>query len=568
MRRLYSIFILCISTLMVYSQTCEDLLLEYAFWEAKYKKLGKDSISENEKKKCVAEMEKYLNYAKEAECDYPTQWANDLKRRKTALYPSTIFYQGSYIFSSANEVIKIGVKQKKTLKLISKPDWLELLDTEDAKNFEFSMEENKLPYARSGIIEVEYSKKRHQCTITQAAAPFMANVTEHIGFGQDGGTSFIFVETNDTAWSVSGGNNWLTSELTDYGARVICTANPNKKKRVSYVKVKFACGQTRSVEIGQAIGRTTLSVPQKSYSFDNYGGTNNNVVVKCNYDQWNATSDVNWIKTKKKYGGISIECTPNSVAASRTATVKIETNDAEHLVEYITVTQREAIPYLSAEKNSYYSDGYERTIYVKVNTNIPDWTAFVEKGAGWTTVTKLDNQIRIRLTRNDGTNSRTSEVKLYGKGESHTISLTQPNRGYAGRYNDYFEANGGDWRVSWFGAEVGLLTSVGVNVSAINARWRPVELSLINVNINYNFLSGATCVGWEPIVRGFLPISRDGSWAAFVGMGAHVDFIESSHFLIEFGMDRQWNNKYSSRIFFKYNGGCALGMSFDLGTWY
>ena len=274
------------------------------------------------------------------------------------------------------------------------------------------------------------------------------------------------------------------------------------------------------------------------------------------------------MKVKKKYGGISIECLPNTVATSRSATVKIETNDAEHLVEYINVTQKEAPAYLSAEQSSYRSDGYNRTVNVKVNTNIPNWSYSVEKGGNWTTATKSGDNLKVNLRRNDWNSSRTSEIKLYGKGQSYTVSLYQPDRGYAGRYNDYFDANGGEWRLSWFCMEVGVLTSVGINVSTINFRWKPIEVSLLNANVNYNFLSGAICVGWEPIVRGFLPVSRNGKWAAFVGMGAHVDFMDDSHFLIEFGMDCQWNAKNSSRIFFKYNGGCVLGMSYDIGKWY
>ena len=112
------------------------------------------------------------------------------------------------------------------------------------------------------------------------------------------------------------------------------------------------------------------------------------------------------------------------------------------------------------------------------------------------------------------------------------------------------------------------MTAVGFNISAVNARWKPIELSLVNFNMNYNFLEGTFNVGWEPVVRGYLPVSRDGRWAAFAGVGAHVDFIDVSHFLLEVGMECQWNEKFSSRMFFKYNGGCALGMSFDIGTWY
>lgn len=564
MRKICFLFIVCLCSIFVCAQKCEELTAEFEYLETKYKKLEKTT----DKKECVKQLELVMRRAKEANCEFPQKWQKEVRQWKQALYPSSFFAQGSYSFESSNDVIQIGVKQKKNLKVVDNPSWLTFRETEDSKHLEFSMEENELPYPRSGIIVVEVSQKRHQCSVTQEAAPLIANVTERLGFGQDGGASFIFVETNDTAWTVSGDNGWIKSELTDYGARVVCTTNPNKQKRSAKLKVKLAHGEIRDVEVSQAIGRTTLSVPTKSYTFSNYGETNNNVKVNCNYDQWSASASENWVKVKKKYGGISIECLPNTVATYRSATVKIETNDAEHLVEYINVTQKEAPAYLSAEQSSYRSDGYNRTVNVKVNTNIPNWSYSVEKGGNWTTATKSGDNLKVNLRRNDWNSSRTSEIKLYGKGQSYTVSLYQPDRGYEGRYNDYFDANGGEWRLSWFCMEVGVLTSVGINVSTINFRWKPIEVSLLNANVNYNFLSGAICVGWEPIVRGFLPVSRNGKWAAFVGMGAHVDFMDDSHFLIEFGMDCQWNAKNSSRIFFKYNGGCVLGMSYDIGKWY
>ena len=111
------------------------------------------------------------------------------------------------------------------------------------------------------------------------------------------------------------------------------------------------------------------------------------------------------------------------------------------------------------------------------------------------------------------------------------------------------------------------MTAIGINISTINARWKPVEVSLLNLNLNYDFIiRDEMDVAWEPVVRGFLPVTRDGMWAAFVGMGAHVG-MNYSAFLLEFGMECHWSEKYSSRMFFKYNGTCAIGMSFDIGAW-
>jgi len=566
MKRVLFIIVLCVSSLIAFPQDCEELMAEYEQQDANYKSLT--TAQKAEKEKSITQMELILNRAEEANCGFKKQWARDLRQRKQALYPSdAVFEQTSYVFSASADIIKIGVKQK-NIKLISYPDWLIPMATEDNKHFDFALTENKIPYRRMGVIEVDDGKKRHKCTITQGAAKLFVNVTEHLGFGQDGGTCSVFVETNDTSWTVSGSNNWVTAKWTDYGAQVVCAKNLTKTKRTTVLKVKLGCGETRKVEIGQVLGRTTLSVPQKTFAFGNDGGLNNSVAVKCNYDQWTASSNAKWLTVKKKYGGICIECSPNTLASERKATIKIETNDNDNLVEYISVSQKEATAYISTAQNTYRSDGLERTLYVNVNTNILDWSASLDKGGHWTTINRVGDQVRVHLKRDDCNCARTSEITVSGKGKSSTFYVTQPNRGYSGRYNDYFDEIGGDWRVTWFSAETNIMTAVGLNISTINVRWKPVELALLNFNMNYNILAGNFNIGWEPLVRGYLPVSRDGRWAAYAGIGAHVDFIDSSHFLAELGMECQWTEKYSSRIFFKYNGGCALGMSFDIGTWY
>ena len=136
-----------------------------------------------------------------------------------------------------------------------------------------------------------------------------------------------------------------------------------------------------------------------------------------------------------------------------------------------------------------------------------------------------------------------------------------------GRFNDYYDTHG-VWRVTWVSVDFHGMTTVGNNLSVINARWKPVELSLVNFNFDY-VMEGGFSASWEPIVRGYMPITRDGKWAGFAGLGAHVSMTGGyHHFLLELGAEWQWRDVFSSRIFFRYNGGFSLGMSFDFGKWY
>lgn len=577
MKKIGFLFFFCLCSFFGCAQTCKELTEEFEYLKAKYKTL----YSYAEKNSCLKRMENVLRYAKEADCEFPQQWEKDVKRLKEtikqqeeALSSKSKFDSIAYTFSATAEEVRIEGVFSGKFKLISYPEWMEFVENDGKKALVFSMQENLAVYARTDSIVMEDGPKRHVCAVTQEAAALQASVTERISFGQDGGTSYIFVETNDTAWNIIKDSDWLRTELTEDGdgARVMCTVNPEKRKRSAKITVQFACGETRIVEVDQAIGRTTLSVPLKSYTFTSYEGSNE-FVVKCNYDRWSATPNMSWLHVDKIEGGIRIRCEKNTIAKSRTSYVKIETNDDEHLVEYIQITQEEAEAYLTSQQSTYNRNGYEETIIIPVNTNIPsdDWRAEMVQGGKWATLSKTgDNSIKVRLGRNDCNYSRTAEIKLSGKDKTHSVKILQPNRGYKGRYNDYFDANG-DWRLTYMSFDFHGMTTIGDNISLFNFRWKPVEFSIINLNLDY-MMEGEFSASWEPVIRGFLPISRNGKCAAFVGAGAHMSithFYEYAHyFLVEVGMEFQWNEKYSSRLFFKYNGVCSFGMSFDVGRWF
>ena len=122
MRRIGFLLIVCFCPLFVCAQKCEELTAEFEYLEAKYKKLE----STKEKKDCLKNLDLVLRRAKEVNCEFPQKWYKEVSQWRQTLYPSTIFTRGSYTFASFEDVIQIGVKQKKSLKVIqeSLPDWL------------------------------------------------------------------------------------------------------------------------------------------------------------------------------------------------------------------------------------------------------------------------------------------------------------------------------------------------------------------------------------------------------------------------------------------------------------
>lgn len=562
MKRVALLFFLLCCSLTMYSQICWDLYNEYHRLDAQYETLR----TTNQKKACIKEMERILHRGEEINCGFTPRWSEEVRKRKQLLYPTAVFGKKEYVFNAAQQEVVIGVKLSGNIQLVSYPSWMKFTENEGTTGFIFQLQENLSVYERTGVVEVKKDGKTHKCTVRQEATPLLANVTEHIGFGQEGGEGYVFVETNDTAWEIYGSTSWLKTEYAEDGIMVVCQKSPDKRRRSAKFKVRFACGVTRTVEIDQGNGRPVLTVPQTTVTFNNNGGKNDRVIVRCDYDQWTATPSDSWIRVRRKYDGISIECDPNT-GAQRTATIKIATKGTEHIEEKITVVQAEAASFLYTDKSEYSSDGTATVLHIPVKTNFSNWNCTVEEGSDWATVSKAEDGINVDLARNDLNAPRTAKIRLSGGDHNLTLSVSQPNRGYVGRYNDYTETHS-DWRLTWFSIDVHGLTTLGNRLSFVNTRWKFVELSLVGFTVDY-FMEGMVGASWEPIARAYMPVTRDGKWAAYLGMGAHISMTGGfNYFLLEAGMEIQWNEKYSSHIFFKYNGECTFGMSFDIGKWY
>lgn len=152
--------------------------------------------------------------------------------------------------------------------------------------------------------------------------------------------------------------------------------------------------------------------------------------------------------------------------------------------------------------------------------------------------------------------------------------------GYKGLLFDYFDNNDRAWKTTNFFFEFYALECVGIRLGGYAKRWKFVEMSLINFDIQYIYPK--LFFDWEPIIRGFLPVSRTPErWAVFAGIGVSVNilnfshdqmtlaFLGKPHVLFEMGAEYHWKRKpnMSSRIFYRYDGYSSIGFSFDLHRW-
>ena len=560
MRKIIFIFVI---TLCVSYIKAQDIILCDASYVEAEKALQKGNLKDAKIYLQDIEKECGIEYAKELRLKIENAEKSATNSTKSAfkLTPSKKLCDG------IGDNMYIVAKGVDGITASSKANWIEI-DAVEGDVIQVVVAPNDKPEGREGEIVVKDRKNRTAvCKLKQDEGSARIDVSQDfIAFSKNADKKTINVEAN-TTWSVNKNeNNWLKLKKNGKDKLTIeCAKNKTTSTRYAMVNISTDKGQaSKQITIVQNVGDTYLELAEDKLTFNNYS-SDVFIIVESNTD-WNYVNPESWITLGKWQGRLNIKCSSNEFARTREGSVILYTTDGK-IQKTIQVSQKGAVPYLSVSPSTISNSGKAERFNVSVNTNIPDWT--VSGDNSWSSITRTssDNAV-IALSRNDVSFSRNNTLTIIGGNIQANIDIYQPNRGYAGRYNDYFDANG-DWHLTWVSAELGLFTAVGMNVSAFNVRWKPVELSLINLNLGFNFLNGDLYMGWEPVVRGFLPITRDGHWAAYAGLGAHVDFVSpgDAYFLFELGAETQWNEKFSSRMFFKYNGCITLGMSFDFGYW-
>lgn len=472
----------------------------------------------------------------------------------------------NYTWPADAGVYAISVKKIKNPILDICPEWM-VKCSHSLDSIWFEVQKNESTDSRKGVIRIISMGKAKEIRVTQSAAKPFAFITDSVGFSFNGGEAPIFVETNETSWTIDNPAKWLKVKKTDFGATVTCDANPSQKEKTAVLT--FTLGNKKlkkKVCIIQYDREAVFIIPQQVISFECVGGQNDTVWVESNYGQWTARTNNDWLNVGRKYGGIIINCAANYCADEREGIVFIESGNPNNDYQKIVVKQKGNTPYLNVTKPIYKMAGNEWTVTISVNTNMANWTISPAVGNDWCTVKKVDaNTAQVTVLKNNTFHQRIDSVVFEGNGVRTNVVFSQLHRGYKGFYKDYYDSRPGNFRLEWVNLDLSGLLTLGLNVAVCPVRWKPVELSLVNFNVDF-FMDNRISAAWEPIVRGYHPITRDGKWAGYIGFGAHVSMTRSwSYFLFEAGVDVNWNDKLSSRIFFKYNGASTFGMSLDLG---
>ncbi len=333
--------------------------------------------------------------------------------------------------------------------------------------------------------------------------------------------------------------------------------------------------------------------------FEGEGDENGDIRVTCN-ESWVISNKNDWFKAEKDGNYINVICNENSSKSERTGKFYVLSASGTSSVT-VTVKQLGIAASLAVAKENL-KVGENAKCYTVSVTSTDDWTAEVVDGENWCKVEKKNpKELEVCVEDNIG-KERTAEVRIKIDGIEKKLTVEQGEYGYKGIAQSYFETLGGDWKTTRFFVDLYALQSFGFRIGGLAKRWKYVEFSLLDFDVELasrNFKNWRVRVDWEPMVRGYLPISRrDRCWSLFAGVGASVNLInvplnlpksftyfKENCFVFELGAEYYWSKKenVSSRIFYRLEAGpmylnglsysvpstiSTIGISFDLYEWH
>lgn len=493
------------------------------------------------------------------------------------------------------------------------PEWLKLSEIiKDEKKVVFNVEANPKAEIRKGTIQLKSDKGRTQdfTVIQKNGVERVSAQTDFLSFGNGGGQQTIIVDANFN-WGFGTSDSWLQlSKQNNDKLLVTCVYNGYPKERKAKITI-FGEYANQNIEVTQFAGDTYFSVSGVADSivlFDASGGKNNELRVSCN-DEWIVKNRCTWVDVYRSNDAIVVKCQPNPWAERRTSsfevvatteertkTILVEQGGAKPTLDKISLPSKNGERTVTGSRPHYrslYLKGNGGDLKVKVHSNVQTWTFhIVPEEENWMTGVAFpqDSLIELHLSDNNGWIIREADVVISAMGIYDTLNVRQNIRGYNGLLDDYFDGSERVWKTTKFFIDLYGAESLGFRIGGLAKRWKFVEFSLLDFDVEYLYhwerayrdVIQAFHLDWEPIVRGYLPFSRDGRrWAAYVGMGISVNlfslelypnfsyFYRMPKFLFEMGAEFNWIKKdnVSSRIFYRYDGYSSVGISFDFYKW-
>ena len=263
--------------------------------------------------------------------------------------------------------------------------------------------------------------------VTQSAfEPKLHVAPSEISFMADGGSQKASVTAN-CEYTISTTADWISYAETENVITITVFNYEDIEARSAEIIVsseKYNISKTIKVTQAAFVPKLEISTTTTSYEYD-YRGGEFTVAITSNF-AYDVTTTANWVKCTKTANGITVSVLSYAEVENRSANIVIS-SEKYNISEVIKISQTAFVPKLeiSVTSTSYEYDykGDEFTVAITSNFDYDVITT-----ANWVKYIKDAEGVKISVQKNNYTETRTAEVKIYSKKynlKGKTISIMQ-----------------------------------------------------------------------------------------------------------------------------------------------
>lgn len=150
-------------------------------------------------------------------------------------------------------------------------------------------------------------------------------------------------------------------------------------------------------------------------------GGSESVTITTNYEEWTATvaeAGQAWCSVEQSGTTLKVTAAPNPDEKERTTVISVTVGKGKKEIKEIAVTQLGTAPRIVADPPAVGLPMEGGTASVKITTNLTEWTPTVAVGAGWCSVVRDGDQLKVSAVKYSGKQQQEGLITVSGEGES------------------------------------------------------------------------------------------------------------------------------------------------------
>lgn len=150
-------------------------------------------------------------------------------------------------------------------------------------------------------------------------------------------------------------------------------------------------------------------------------GGSESVTITTNYEEWTASvaeTGQAWCSVEQSGTTLKVTAAPNPDEKERTTVISVTVGKGKKEIKEIAVTQLGTAPRIVADPPAVGLPMEGGTASVKITTNLTEWTPTVAVGAGWCSVVRDGDQLKVSAVKYSGKQQQEGLITVSGEGES------------------------------------------------------------------------------------------------------------------------------------------------------